>query len=654
MKITLAIMALLLSSSAPAGEAFAGIVNAPNFPRGLEWLNTDHPVSLRELRGKIVLLDFWTFCCINCMHVIPDLKRLEAKYRNELVVIGVHSAKFTAEQGTQNIRDAVLRYGIEHPVLNDQDFEVWNAYTVHAWPTFVLINPDGKIVANHSGEGVYAALDPTIGSLVKHYSGKINRTPRRWTLEKEHAPLSFLAFPGKVASDRAGRRLFVTDANHNRIVMVSLPDGNVLDVAGDGAEGLRDGSFQDARFNRPQGIAADGDTLYVADTENHVIRRISLVDRRVETIVGTGHQAGGMNKSGTGRTVPLNSPWDLLVMGRTLYVAMAGAHQIWSFDLDTHVVRPFAGSGREAIIDGARGGAALAQPSGITTDGAFLYVADSEGSAVRRIGLGPEGEVATLVGEGLFEFGDKDGTGSAVRLQHPIGITWHGGTLYVADTYNNKVKALDPASRTVRSLVGTGRSGMDDGVGAAGELNEPNGVCFAGDTMYIADTNNHLLRRFDLKTGTLTTLQLRGGERLMEAMNKGEKKFGGELISVPEQSVSVGDGAIEVSVHVPKGYKINNVAPFYIGYRSSDTGVVRLLPKMHEQNITNPAFPISIPATFGLGRTSVEVDLVVYFCEERKESLCLIKQLNVRVPIAVNRSDGRTSLDVAVDVKVGG
>ena len=118
-----------------------GQIYAPEFPKGLDWLNSDSALQISDFKGKFILLDFWTFCCINCMHVIPELKALEHKYADELVVIGVHSAKFTNEQGTANIRQAILRYGISHPVVNDKDFRIWDEYAVRAWPTLILINP---------------------------------------------------------------------------------------------------------------------------------------------------------------------------------------------------------------------------------------------------------------------------------------------------------------------------------------------------------------------------------------------------------------------------------------------------------------------------------------------------------------------------------
>jgi DNA-binding beta-propeller fold protein YncE len=639
-------------SSAMAQVASAGKLNAPDFPQGLEWLNTSHPISMKELRGKVVLLDFWTFCCINCMHVIPDLKKLEAKYPDELVVIGVHSAKFTTEQGTENIRQAILRYGLEHPVVNDKDFEVWNSYGVNAWPSFVVIDPDGKVVRKHSGEGIYDLFDQVIGGVVKEFDpkGKINRTPLRFALEKNRAPESYLAYPGKIAVDQLQKRLYITDSNHNRVVVVSIPDGSVVDVIGQGTAALRDGNFDEAEFNKPQGIVVDGQAVYVTDTENHAIRKIDLALRTVTTLAGNGTQAQQYNIPGVGKSVQLNSPWDLLVHDGTLYIAMAGPHQVWTLDLKTLEAKPYAGSGREDIVDGSLRNAAFAQPSGITTDGLMLYTADSEVSGVRAVPLQGSGRVQTIVGKGLFDFGDVDGVGADVRLQHPIGILYHDGSLYVADTYNNKIKKINPMTKKAETFIGTGKTGMADGDALHATLNEPNGLAFAGGKFYITDTNNHLIRVYDPASKQVSTLQLKNVGKLL-ATGKKKSEFKGELVQIPEQQIGAGNGMIDVTIKVPDGYKMNAEAPFYIGCASGDSGVVRLVSTAHEQNIQNPKFPLSIPAMFGLGKTIVDVDLVVYYCAEGKESLCLIKQLRLAVPIHVGQANGTKNVNVEVAIE---
>jgi len=403
---------------------YEGKVNAPDFPAGMEWLNTDRPISMRELRGKVVVLDFWTYCCINCMHIIPDLKKLEQKYAAELVVIGVHSAKFAGERETGNIRQAILRYEIEHPVVNDKDMAVWQQYGVRAWPTLMVIDPAGKVIGHASGEGIYEPFDKLIGKIVETFDARkqMDRRPLKLKLERHRAPTSMLAFPGKVLADEKSKQLFIADSNHNRIVVTSLEDSSVKEIIGTGEIGIADGGFNEASFNHPQGMAFDGRVLYVADTENHAIRAIDFEKRTVATIAGTGVQARTyVTFGGQGREIPLNSPWDIVLHEGLLYIAMAGPHQLWRMNPKTGGIAPYAGSGRENIIDGPLADAALAQPSGITTDGRLLYFADSEVSAIRSAALDPNGDVETIVGQGLFDFGDIDGRGSQVRLQHPLG-----------------------------------------------------------------------------------------------------------------------------------------------------------------------------------------------------------------------------------------
>src|SRR5438105_1376965 len=375
----------------------SGKIRAPELTGDRGWLNTDKPLSLAALKGKVVLLDFWTYGCINCMHIIPDLKKLEKKYPNELVVIGVHSAKFENEKDTENIRRIILRYEIEHPIVNDADFKIWKAYAVNAWPTRYLIDPAGYVLGRLSGEGGYETLDKVIGDTIAEFRkrGELNEAPLKLVLEKAKVGDLPLAFPGKVLADEKTDRLFIADSDHNRIVIAKL-DGTLVDVIGTGAQGMVSGSFETASFFRPQGMALNGGQLYVADTENHLIRQIDLKARTVQTMAGTGLQSHEYGESGPAQKIALNSPWDLQLVGRTLYIAMAGPHQIWKLDLDKQEISTFAGSGREARLDGPLTEAGFAQSSGLASDGQTLYVADSEANIIRAVDLKPGGEVRTL------------------------------------------------------------------------------------------------------------------------------------------------------------------------------------------------------------------------------------------------------------------
>jgi DNA-binding beta-propeller fold protein YncE len=508
--------------AAPAAAAAQGaddekprLRQAPELEGGTAWLNTAGPLRLKDLRGKFVLLDFWTYCCINCIHTLPDLARLEKKYDKQLVVIGVHSAKFDNEKDSAAIRKAILRYEISHPVVNDSEMKIWRAFGVHSWPTLVLIDPEGNYLGAANGEGNYELLDGVLTRLIEEHRKKktLNEKPIKFELaryqEKGDSPLFF---PGKVLADAAGKRLFIADSTHHRIVITDL-EGKKIAVAGTGEPGKADGAFAAATFNDPQGLALKGDALYVADRKNHLIRALDLKAKTVRTVAGSGEKGEDRRGGGPALKVGLNSPWDLWLDGDRLIIAMAGHHQLWELDLAKSELSLFAGVGFERIVNGPLlGRACFAQPSGLTSDGKTLYVADSEGSVVRALPLDGKGAVTTVVGDewrdDLFEFGDVDGFGDKVRLQHALGVAFLDGKLYVADTYNSKIKVIDPEKHSCETVLG----GEPDGWLAGPLFNEPAGLSAADGKLYVADTNAHRIRVIDVKAKKVSTLKLQGVE----------------------------------------------------------------------------------------------------------------------------------------------
>ncbi|MCB8979330.1 MAG: redoxin domain-containing protein [Ardenticatenaceae bacterium] len=623
-----------VSEPTPDTRPFAGNVPAPEFPPGLDWLNVERPLTLADLRGKIVILDFWTYGCINCMHVIPELELLEEKFADELVVIGVHSAKFVNESDTDNIRQIILRYELNHPVINDNNFEVWRTYGANAWPTFVFIDPEGNVLGFHSGEGVYDLFNQVLIGMVAEFDARdlIDRTPLALKLERDDLANSPLLFPGKVLADEANGRLFIADSNHNRIVVTDL-DGVVQAVIGNGRSGLQDGSYETAQFFRPQGLTlADANTLYVADTENHAIRKIDLAAEMVETVAGNGRHGAFEAMEGRGTGVALNSPWDVLFVDGTLYIAMAGQHQLWQYDPATQVVRVFAGSGREELVDGSLLSGGLNQPSGLATDGSVLYVADSEASAIRTASLDESGTLQTLVGTGLFDFGDVDGSGDAVRLQHPLGVVYADGLLYVADTYNNKIKVIDPATQTSTTLLGTGEDGWRDGDQPL--FDEPGGLSLGNGRLYIADTNNHVVRIASLADGTVSTLVLADPQGLLTRVAEGG--YTGKTVTLDAQVVAAGENTLNLQIDLPDGYKFNDIAPFLAEF--SATGDVSLDPDSATVQQVAPSFPLQVPLTVN-GAGELQADLVIYYCEAEAESLCLLEQVRLLLPIEVGSGE---------------
>jgi thiol-disulfide isomerase/thioredoxin len=627
-------------------------IRAPELTGDRGWLNTDKPLSLAALKGKVVLLDFWTYGCINCMHIIPDLKRLEKKYPNELVVIGVHSAKFENEKDTENIRRIILRYEIEHPIVNDADFNIWRAYAVDAWPTRYLIDPAGYVIGRLSGEGGYDALDKTIADTVAEFRkrGELNEAPLKLVLEKAKVGDLPLAFPGKVLADAKNDRLFIADSDHNRIVITKF-DGTLVDVIGNGRHGVTGGPFAEATFFRPQGMALDGEKLYVADTENHLIRQIDLKARQVETIAGTGVQSREYGETGPAMKIALNSPWDLQLVGRTLYIAMAGPHQIWQLDLDKQEVSTYAGSGREARVDGARDEAAFAQPSALATDGKALFVSDAEANIVRAIDLAT-GEVRTLVGGDLFDFGDRDGQADDVRLQHPLGLTPWNDKLLVADTYNHKIKLLDPAARTVKSFAGTGKPGQADG--ATPSFYEPGGLTVAGDKLYVADTNNHAIRILDLKTRETKTLPIKGLQPpQLNQTAIAENSANQEEIKLPPQKIRAGDGTLSLNLQLPPGYHLNPSAPHRYSVSVTDhSTILSIDAKSATRTLRNVSLPLRVPVhATGQGAAQLSASFTFVYCREDNTGVCRIKTVQWRVPIEVT-TDAIAPAEIKVTAKV--
>ena len=646
------LLTLLLQGVPMSVQQEKARVRAPEITGGRGWLNTDKPLSLAALKGKVVLLDFWTYGCINCIHIIPDLKKLEAKYANQLVVIGVHSAKFQNEKETENIRRIILRYEIEHPVYNDSEYAVWQSYGVRAWPTQVLIDPAGYVIGGISGEGNYEVIDQAIAKTVDEFrkKGELNEEPLKLTLERAKVGDLPLAFPGKIIADANRDRLFIADSNHNRIVITKL-DGTLVETVGTADAGAADGTFDKATFYRPQGMVLAGDNLYVADTENHLIRRIDLKTRAVETIAGTGQQSREYFKTGPARTVALNSPWDLELVGRVLYIAMAGPHQIWKMDLDKNEVSTFAGSGREARLDGQLLESGFAQPSGIATDGKKLYIADSESNIIRAIDIAG-GTVKTIVGGDLFDFGDVDGSGDEVRLQHPLGVISYGDKLLIADTYNHKIKQLDPKRETVTTLFGTGKPGQQDGTPAS--FYEPGGLALANDKLYIADTNNHAIRVVDLKTKRASTLRINGLTPPAQNMQALETATGpnAEEVKTSAQKLRAGANAfLHIEVDLPAGYHLNPMAPQR--YKISVDGKsLSVDEKQASRTAKDLKLPLRIPVSAtSAGPSTVRAQVTLFYCREDNTGTCRIKTLVWQVPVEVT-NDANAPTEVKLQGKL--
>ncbi|EGG48702.1 MULTISPECIES: thioredoxin-like domain-containing protein [Streptomyces] len=460
-------------------------VRAPELIGKGGWLNTGgKDLTLADLRGKCVVVDFWTFCCINCLHVLDELRELEEKHRDTVVIIGVHSPKFVHEAEHQAVVDAVERYGVEHPVLDDPELATWKQYAVRAWPTLVVIDPEGYVVAQHAGEGHAHAIEKLVEELEAEHEAK--GTLRRGDgpyVAPEPEPTT-LRFPGKALLLPSGN-LLVSDTTRHQLVELAADGESEVRRIGSGARGFADGTAEAAAFSEPQGLALleDG-SVVVADTVNHALRRLDVATGGVTTLAGTGRQWWqGSPTSGPAREVDLSSPWDVAVFGGRVWMAMAGVHQLWTYDPASETVEVAAGTTNEGLVDGPGAEAWFAQPSGLAAAGERLWLADSETSALRWVDT--EGAVHTAVGTGLFDFGHRDGAAEQALLQHPLGVTaLPDGSVAVSDTYNHALRRFDPATGEVTTL--------------ATDLREPSDAVVVGEDIVVVESARHRLTRLRL------------------------------------------------------------------------------------------------------------------------------------------------------------
>lgn len=474
------------------------LIHAPKLNAvDLPWFNSRAPLDLSDFKGKLAILDFWTYCCINCIHIVPTLKCIEAAFPDSVVVVGVHSPKFPGEKNTENLEQAIYRYQIEHPIVQDVDFTIWKNYAIRAWPTLVLIGPDGYILEQISGEPDPDTFLTKISALVEELKSALYGNAGDLLAVARKPDSTALSFPGKIAYSREDREFAIADSNHNQIVTANQ-EGQITRRIGSGNSGQREGAFNKAEFFRPQGLCFQNGIIWVADTENHLLRKVNLKKEKVETVAGTGKQGASLNK-GNAKEVALSSPWDVSLADGWLYFANAGTHQIGVLHIDEGTAQPFAGSGNEALIDGPRFFGAFAQPSGLSVGDNKLFLADSETSAIRSVRLDEFGFIATYIGKGLFDFGDCDGKGKQALLQHPLGVHYSKDRVYIADSYNHKIKILNLKTQDVTTLKASVDIICDDK--SCTRLWEPAGVLELKNQLYVSDTNNHRILKIDLESG---------------------------------------------------------------------------------------------------------------------------------------------------------
>ena len=618
---------------------------APEFPAGLTWFNVAEPLSLKALRGRFVLLNFWTASAINCQHTLPELQQLAEKFHDELTIVGVHAGKFPHEKTDEAIRQDMVRLDIQHPVVNDRDYAIWKAYGVDAWPSLILIDPAGNILGSHTGEGIYDLFDMVMANALKQFddAGEVKRGDVELVPESLRRSNSLLLYPSKLTVDPKKKRLIICDSGHNRILIVD-PDGRIDDVIGCGRPGADDGSFSAATFNCPRGAVLVDDMLYICDTDNHLIRTANFANRQVRTVFGTGSIAETINQGGYGTAVALNSPWDICEADGKLYIAMAGPHQIWEADLNMLRLEPYAGSTEHGRVDGKLLEAKLAQPSGITSDGICLFFVDADTSSVRTAELDPDGEIRSSVGAGAFDFGDTDGSHDLARLQYPTDILAADGKIFVADTYNHKIRQIDPLDQRVSTLAGTGKPGVVDGPGLSAQFREPSGLALLDGILYVADTCNHLVRKIELATGTVSTLTFSN----FTAISPDRSHWSGRTLTLPAHRVLTGSSMLTINLQLPTPYELNPDAPVYLDWYPDDDGIVRFSSNAETIDLGPNDSPLRFRVSTFKGETSLHVEAIVYLIRPDHPG-CFLDMVRATVPINVG-DDGEPGAPIVLPV----
>ncbi len=600
-----------------------------------EWLNVVRPLEISDLKDRIVLLDFWTYACVNCTQTIQEVRKLEEQFGSKLTVIGVHSGKFDNEKNLLQIRKAIIRNDITHPVINDSKMRIWDSFKIGAWPSFVLIDPRGNVVKTYVGEAGVFGAKVGIKKLISEYKYELNRDALPLALEKYGIDGNILSFPTKIeyAADFSYKShhlpaLFIANTGKNEILVTSL-SGNVIAKIGSGTADFQDGNFETASFNAPQGLLYRSGKLYVADTGNHVLREIDFKKSTVTTLIGSGQRGEAFNEKQTieANSFDLASPTDIEFFPNheNIVIANSGMHQILTYNIAKDTISVLAGSGVEGISDGKYPDNQLAQTADLVAYNRKLYFLDSETSSLRV--MDESGEVKTLIGSDLFKFGNKNGGKSDALMQHPLGLMVDDTGVYISDSFNHVIRKYDFAAGKISNFVGSTKNsdgGDNFGSASATEFNQPEGVISVLNNFYVADTNNNrivVINRGSLKSSLLDVMLP------LKMPKEGFLEYLPNLKKAPDVKVKA-DTEIMLKVDLKKGWKINELGPSFINLlevvSSDKANLVKVFDWSDIKNKEMQSPKLKAGEKYILQG-------VVYYCEDKSNALCYVKSYERKI-----------------------
>ncbi len=632
------LFALLFSTS----ENIKKIVSANENGSQTKWINLSRPLELDDLKERVILLDFFTYDCVACLHVLPQIKSLEQEYGSKLTVISVHSGKFDNQKDFNSITKAILKHDITHAVIDDSNLKIWNSFGVRAWPTLVLIDPRGNIKKTYVGEESIKSLADDVKKIVNKFRYQLNRDPLPLLLEKNKVAKRVLSFPTKIEyaknfpfQGHNAPAFFIANSGQNNIVVTSLTGEIILQI-GSNKGGFLDGNFETAAFSMPEGMLYDSGKLYVADTGNHAIRIIDFKEQTVKTLVGTGLKGSVINGDEiNAKEVELSSPTDIEFYPTSSHItiANAGTHQLLQYNLNKQTISVLAGNGNEGIDDGKYPKNSLSQTADLTTYDGKLYFVDSESSALRV--LSKDGEVKTLIGKGIQDFGYKNGKKGEALMQHPLGLTADDTGVYVVDSFNNAIRKYDPISGEIRTVIG-GKKG--DSLGSHTEFDEPEGIVSILDRFYVVDSSNN--RVVIINRGKFTS-------ELLETMPPLQLPKEGFLQYLPNlyraKAAEVATKNVALKINLKKNWKINDLGPSFIN----------LLEMVNDDEATLVAtFDWTMIANNDLKLPELDPDKnymlqgTIYYCENKKNALCYISSYEQQVKANEDETTNSISIEL--------
>lgn len=613
------------------------------------WFNVSRPLEASDLKDRIVLLDFWTYACVNCVQVLQEIKKIEEQFGSKLLVIGVHSGKFRNEKDLAEIKKAIIRNDITHPVVNDPDFRIWNSFSINAWPSLVLINPRGKIEKVYVGESESMEVKSGIKKLISKFKYEVNRDPLPIVLEKNTVVSNVLEFPTKLEygadftyKSRSAPAVFISNTGKNNIIVTSL-SGDIILKIGSGIRGLQDGSFDSAAFNSPQGLLYRAGKLYVADSGNHALRQIDFKSGKVTTLIGSG-QKGSVILSAAevsdGKSFDLASPTDIEFFPNydNIAIANSGTDQILNYNISKERVSVLAGDGSQGIMDGKYPNNILAQTSDMSVYNRKLYFTDSKSSSLRV--MDEAGEVKTLIGKDLFKFGRKNGGKVEALMQHPMGLMVDDTGAYISDSFNHIIRRYDLSSGQISTLVGGKKRGDNLGSGSATEFDQPEGIISVLNNFYVVDSNNNRIVILNRGNFNSTILDVMPPLKLSK---EGFLQYLPNLTKLPEIVVK-SDAEISLKIDLKKGWKINEMGPSFVNLlKKAKEDQVDLITVIDWQSLK--VKEAKLPKLNS--KKDYILQGVIYYCEDKKNALCYINSYEQKLVVKSGEKNQQVTIKLA-------